>query len=463
MAKLINRDLFDLTRTHSFEEHASLAALVRERIGSQGLEEVDIDNFLTQFRKAAKKKWHSAGCHIRNMESKFGTPAGWLNQVVDFGGFIVTSKRKATPKKGVAPKKEFGNLSRSQQNRSTANLRAENESSKLLHAAKTALRNDGKEDMAVVIEEASKSPTRPSKIRRLSGIASSLDKAPPRDLALPTKISDDDALAHLFYTDMTRDAYVANRLMCKSHGADIWPPYGNLQEAKKLCRPANITYEECAVIVPLRERLLHNDGRFVQVFYDQIEEHLQNVEDGGTLTIEVEEKIGFDGSTGNSIYNQKFGSNDPEACEESLLSTCLVPLQYRTSNGQVIFTNPVPQGVTFCQPVRLEYKKETQAASKQIDNWIDAEVAALAEDPIIIPYATKFLKFLHTLRKTMMDVKAKKDSRLHTIQDQFHRQSDKSDISMALKLQEKQKKKRPTGELPRDVLELLIPAQEPDV
>ena len=89
-----------------------------------------------------------------------------------------------------------------------------------------------------------------------------------------------------------------------------------------------------------------------------------------------------------------------------VLSTCIVPLQYRFATGEVIFTNPVPQGSTFCQPVRLEYK-ETPEASKQIDAWIDEQMAQQESRPITIPFGTKFVKIHHVLRKTMMDVKAK--------------------------------------------------------
>ena len=49
---------------------------------------------------------------------------------------------------------------------------------------------------------------------------------------------------------------------------------------------------------------------------------------------------------------------------------------------------------------------------------------------------------------------ARKDSRLHTIQDQFHRQSDKSNILIALGLWEKRKTKHPE-ELPRDAQGLI--------
>ena len=50
---------------------------------------------------------------------------------------------------------------------------------------------------------------------------------------------------------------------------------------------------------------------------------------------------------------------------------------------------------------------------------------------------------------------SRKDSRLHTIEDQFHRQSDRSDLLIGLKLSAKQKKKMQEP-LPQDALNLLV-------
>ena len=67
----------------------------------------------------------------------------------------------------------------------------------------------------------------------------------------------------------------------------------------------------------------------------------------------------------------------------------------------------MPQGSAFCQPVRLEYRKETPEASKEIDAWITECIAALDLDPIVVQVGTKFIKFRHITRKTMLDVKGK--------------------------------------------------------
>ena len=49
---------------------------------------------------------------------------------------------------------------------------------------------------------------------------------------------------------------------------------------------------------------------------------------------------------------------------------------------------------------------------------------------------------------------ARKDSRLHTISDQFNRQNDKSDLVVGMRLQQR-RRSAPKDDLPEDVLSLL--------
>ena len=142
-----------------------------------------------------------------------------------------------------------------------------------------------------------------------------------------------------------------------------------------------------------------------------MKELLERTPEEGILKIIEESKIGFDGSTGHSIYNQAFSLENKDASDASLLSTCLVPLQYRTEAGEVIWVNPVPQAATFCQPVRLEFQKETPEASREIDSWIDKEVQDMPPHIIEVSLpnsdSKKYLEVHHIVKKTMLDGKAK--------------------------------------------------------
>ena len=264
-----------------------------------------------------------------------------------------------------------------------------------------------------MVEEAVKSPTRATKLRRLSGLAEEMDAVPSRSISLPKKIPPSQALGHILENNHTKDAYVNMRLMSKEFNADIWPTYDAVLEAKKECRPDNISYSETAVTVPLSERLKHNDRRFLSIHQPEITSLLRDIPPNGKLEIEVESKVGFDGSTGLQVYNQAFSLENKDTNESSLLSTCLVPLQYRVKDGPAILTNPVPQSSSFCQPLRQEFRKETPEVSKEIDAWIDEGINAIKTSPHIIDIpnedqpGSKQIVFIHVVRKTMYDTKAK--------------------------------------------------------
>ena len=243
----------------------------------------------------------------------------------------------------------------------------QNTAEKLLHAAKTKLREEGKGDLVNLIDDANTSPSRPAKLRRLSGIADSLDQIPKKPITLPTQISVKAALAYLLEHNLTKEAYIALRAISLEHGANIWPSYHLLLDEKKECRPNNVQYSETAVVVGLQDRLSKNDEAFLDLCGTEIGSLLKGVELGGTLKVDCIGKAGFDGSTGHSVYNQKFSPENRDTSDAALLATCYVPLQYRVSGGDPVFTNPRPQSAAFCQPVRLEYRKETREASIEID------------------------------------------------------------------------------------------------
>ena len=198
-----------------------------------------------------------------------------------------------------------------------------------------------------------------------------MDRVPTKDVVLPTPILPEVAKSFLLDSDMKREVYVDMRLMSKAAGADIWPPYDKVLAAKKKRRPRNVQYTETSVVLDLKDRLEKNDESFMELCETEIGELLRGVPVGGTLEVTCEGKLGFDGSTGQSIFNQKFSLENRDATDSSLLSTCYVPLEYRTTDGKSIFRNPVPQASSFCQPLRMEYRKETKEASNEINKYID--------------------------------------------------------------------------------------------
>ena len=131
-------------------------------------------------------------------------------------------------------------------------------------------------------------------------------------------------------------SYQATRFTMKTQNADVLMPYHHIQEEKKKNRPENISYSEHEAVVPLADLLCHTNKRILEasgcgkVFDDTPPDQ--------PIVIETDYKGGWDSATGQSVYKQKFETEEGrEKFEaESLLSTCVVPLRFRF-NGQTIW------------------------------------------------------------------------------------------------------------------------------
>ena len=194
-----------------------------------------------------------------------------------------------------------------------------------MHASQISLREEGKVDASFMVNEVVKSPAHATKLRRLSEIADAMDSAPSKPIMLPSIISPDEALSFILENNLTKEAYVNIRLISKQHHSDIWPVYEDVLRAKRECRPENISCKEMSIVVPIPERVKQNDRRFLSLFDAEVDLQL-NATNEPTLEIEVESKVGFDGSTGLTMYNQAFSTENEDASDSALLSTCLMPL-----------------------------------------------------------------------------------------------------------------------------------------
>lgn len=74
-------------------------------------------------------------------------------------------------------------------------------------------------------------------------------------------------------------------------------------------------------------------------------------------------KWGCDGSSGHSIYKQKF--DDPEKTDEFMFIISLVPIRVLTEDGQVIWQNPWPSSPRLCRIIKFVYKKESETLIKE--------------------------------------------------------------------------------------------------
>ncbi|CAL1671862.1 unnamed protein product [Lasius platythorax] len=150
------------------------------------------------------------------------------------------------------------------------------------------------------------------------------------------------------------------RLEAKSCGADIWPPYNDVRDAKAQYRPPKevVMISETVAEVSLQSLLNHTVQRIVNLQEEVIHQSMSST-DLTEVDVVLTCSWGFDGSTGHSAYKQRYQNEQAEAVnDESLFVTTLIPLRFSSSTGIIFWNNRTTQSARFCRPLKLEYVKE---------------------------------------------------------------------------------------------------------
>jgi hypothetical protein len=101
----------------------------------------------------------------------------------------------------------------------------------------------------------------------------------------------------LLNNNFSTGQYKAVQAKSKGDGADIWPSYQSIQNAKLECRPSEINVEDHLAVVPLQNLLDHTTRRIFKSNLDLEAEMVQIAEEnGGQLSATLYYKNGFDGS-----------------------------------------------------------------------------------------------------------------------------------------------------------------------
>jgi len=161
--------------------------------------------------------------------------------------------------------------------------------------------------------------------------------------------TEDEALAFMVDTRMTKNSYHLTRLGAKKHGADIYPSYDRIRLAKDRCYPKNIMVSELGASVPLQDLLNHTLLRLCETIdFDE------NINYGELYTqFKFICKWGCDGSSGHSEYHQKFKNTITDYWETSMTDSSvfflfsLVPLRLEahcknTNEKSILWENPYP-------------------------------------------------------------------------------------------------------------------------
>lgn len=278
---------------------------------------------------------------------------------------------------------------------------SECEIEELLLAATQAAKKTGEKDLEFVIRILHKGRNEvATKIRQ------SLETSQPQ----PEKISPLRGLTYVLDNRLSKAQYVRTRLLSKDFGANIFPAYKKIQQAKLECRPPKeyLQVTDVCTSLPLQMLLNHTAQRILSLQ----EEVIKNValkKHSTELAVKLKVKWGFDGSSNQSQYNQKFVDAElnsmPDRRDSNLFATTLVPLQIALvdNSNTVIWNNVVPQSSRWCRPLRLQFAKESKELTLSVKDSVEHEIQMLEVCDIVIQEVN--ISVVYELYLTMIDGK----------------------------------------------------------
>lgn len=202
-----------------------------------------------------------------------------------------------------------------------------------------------------------------------------------------TPFSPEEALSLLIDAKLTKKSYNTIRSAAKEKGANIYPSYSKLINAKKLAYPNNISTTEVSSEAPVQDLLHHTAGRIIKTIKHNIQ---------GKFTLIC--KWGFDGSSGQSEYKQGWEGDEPRR-DDSVFVSSMVPLKLIGENGPV-WENPRPSSTRFCRPIRLQFIKETKEVITSEEQHITSQIKRLE------PFKIEGIEVDFNMNLTMINGKA---------------------------------------------------------
>ena len=241
----------------------------------------------------------------------------------------------------------FDNSSSKTKKRRLAPLVASFSSSELLFASGLSLRQDGGEKEAKAVLQ--------------------LSENEPNFSIVP--YTPEKVLALILDCGLSKDSYQQIRLGAIEAGCKLYPPYNAIRDAKEQCMPNNrhsISITNYSASVDLQNLFDHTAACLVSLQKDWL------LQKPNIKNFTLHYKIGFNGSTGQSIYKQSSNENNSRNLqqEESLFLTCIVPLEligFDGSQKNVVWLNP--SSTMYCQPVQFSFKKETVEVIKEEERY----------------------------------------------------------------------------------------------
>ena len=300
--------------------------------------------FISKVKNKLKK-------YCRNYEKFLKYESNWL------GKNLIDYDVSSHPRPG-RPIKEWGDLCERSKRAKIADLANEHHVALTLAASKSAKAAEEK-DSAYILKRTSKCVDVVQMRRSIDSLTQSTMKL-------------EEALALKTQTYLSDIQYQMLRNSALSHNVKIYPSLNKLGEEMLKCYLEGVQFTEMPAKCSLQSMLNHTVTRIINMI-DLSESY--KVEMNGILYV----KIGFDGTSSQSIYKQKFDSHkftEELLQEDSLFSTAIVPLLFKIENID-FWKNSKCSSCHFCRPLHLQYKKERSALCKEEETDRQTQISQL--------------------------------------------------------------------------------------
>lgn len=350
------------------KQRTALMSYVLNVIPEKNLHEDYVNNLeekLRLFCVNLTQKWK--GCDFSR--SKFlNKHAHWLSSDMTIDKYTARATKSSVGR----PHLSFEKKSARSQRKDASDLAKKEDAALLVQAASMAAKSSNSKGLAIILKEAARSPTRPFKMRKL------LSEGKEKQSPIP--LTPEEALAFILDNNLSKEQYKNIRKMNKSHNCDIYPAYEHILNAKSACRMEGLEVTDIVAKIPLRNLLEHTTQRIIFLQEDVFIQFMdsQNVD---TCCATMIFSYGFDGSSGQANYKQKFECevSNKKTFESSLFATTVILLRFTSTSGTILWNNRTPQSNRFCRPLKLEYTNETKEHILIEKAALDEEIKNLQE------------------------------------------------------------------------------------
>lgn len=277
------------------------------------------------------------------------------------------------------PAKTWGTLSEASKRKASYILSSEHTLEELLGAAYHGAHKVYRNDVARHIKQ----------IKEI--LAGPPMKTLPKPIDPPIPFSSNEAVNWVIDSNMTRPCYQTLRLTSKVKGANIFPNYNHVDNAKTACYPHNIMVNEIFTEIPLQNFLNHTAERIVGLNKEAVSKMTTA---GEQLKLNLVLKWGYDSSSGSSEWRQRFLSDSMrDGSDADLFCVSAVPLCLRHPDG-VIWQNPLPSSPRFSRPLSIQLGKESPELAYEAQAKVEAQIRDLQPAYFVVDLDEKTL--LHT-------------------------------------------------------------------